>query len=170
MKVQVSIPGGATSKTATARTLRESVSAAFEAEGSHVDSWSDFVPRGVLDDAFTTVVLTVALAPVGGIVWDAEKAAFRRALAGLRRVMVEHAVVGAVEMERPGHEPVEYLIPDGPEGDAALAALDADYATNPQSLHRDWWPGVGWIDGEEMLRRLEAGEIPPAGGSAPPAS
>lgn len=59
--------------------------------------------------------------------------------------------------------PTVCFVPDGPAGDAALAAMDADYETAPPSL-RVWLPGVGWVAQQDLGRimddaqRLERGD------------
>lgn len=159
MRVEVGIPGGARSQTPAARQFRESIIAAFAAEGQTVDVWSDFVQRGEVEDAITLFVVIAC----HGMIWDAEKAAAHRALSALRRVMADDDRIGAItSIERPDRQPVEYWIPSGPEGDRAFDALETDYATDPASGQRDWWPGIGWMATREMVDRMEAGEsVPP---------
>lgn len=152
MRVEIGIPG-ATSQTLAARSLRDSITAAFSAEGQTVDAWSDFVARGAID-SFTAVLVTVVLAPLySGAVYDAEKAALRGVLAAIKRVMAEHGVGVITTLDRPDREPVVYWIPSRPEGDLALDALDADYDADPPAGPRYWWPGIGWMTQREMIVR-----------------
>lgn len=163
MQVEVGIPGGARSQTLAARKLRESIAAAFDAEGVKVDSWSDFVQRGALEDAAPVILVAIALAPVGGLVWDAEKAALQRARTALRRIVSSGRFREVILRLKPEPwDPIDYWIPSGTEGERAFDALEADYATNPPPGPRYWWPGVGWITREETHERLGVGR---AGGA-----
>ena len=160
MRVEVGIPG-ATSQTPMARYLRDSIMAAFSVEDQTVDAWYEVSARGYAKaelDLFTTVMVTVLLAPVGGTIWDAEKATLRRVLAAVKRVMAEHGVGAIAYLERPDRDPVDYWIPSGPEGDLALGALNADYDADPPGGVREWWPEIGWMTEVEWIRRTEAGE------------
>jgi hypothetical protein len=94
---------------------------------------------------------------VGGVIWDAEKELLKRGIAAARAVWAASGTVTLdLEAEPRERPPTVYLVPDGADGDNALAAIEADYETAPPSI-RVWLPRVGWIDSRDLARiRSEA--------------
>lgn len=89
---------------------------------------------------------------VGGVLWDANKQALKRAIAALRTVWRQSGTVTIDRADRAQSvPPAIYFVPDGDEGDAALASIDADYERGA-SGHRMWLAGVGWVPLEDLGR------------------
>jgi hypothetical protein len=134
----------------TPEARRDEIRAAFAAEGLSIDYEGEASLKfsESVDPARIDVVLFLLGAAVEGLVFEAEKSAFKRAIAVLRRLRAS----GTVHVYR-AQEPVDYLLPGGLEGDEALAAIEEDSDAPPG--RRFWVRGAGWVaevDLEQAMR------------------
>ena len=146
MKVSVHLPRR------TAGDVRARISAGFAAEGLDADTTGELAIKAEGDELRLAVVFVLG-STIGGALWDLEKEALRRGLRGLGRVMRDFGIGAMAEIERE-QDVVIYLLPDGPQGDRALAAIERDYDGRPKGS-RVWLPGEGWIPETELIAAME---------------
>ena len=128
-----------------------SVRRAFADEGLSIDDVGPLAIKADVGPALRIDLAFVLGVAIGGLIWDAEKALLSRGIAAARSLW---ASSGTVTVEASAREPTIYFVPDGPEGDRALAEIDDDYEHSPPGP-RMWIPNVGWIADADMIRIME---------------
>ena len=113
--------------------------------------------KGAVDDMPSLLPFDILVRiTVDGVIYDLEKAAFERAMDVAKRLVGRSGWVVVAPEDRP-REVTNYLLPSGPEGDAAYDAVDADFVGNPRPGSRYWWPGVGWATRDELDELMSVG-------------
>lgn len=141
--------------------VRAAIQQAFARENIQVAVESRSVLKAAGLDLRLVVTFLLGV-NASGLLYDAEKVILRRGLAAMRSVMDNLNTNGTVMIERP-EDYTEYLMPGpGPRGDAALAALEADYeGLTEKGGTRVWMPGEGWIYERELIGRMESHTLSP---------